>query len=155
MKNKIIILAFLVCCVYTTAFAEVTINAQVDKLSITADETIAYKLVVTSTRKDSILEPVMPDFAGFTVISQAQSSTVSFIEGEVKSVAVYAYILAPKDSGKLKIKPASVKVQDKTISTPEFEIEVKPARPSQNMPEEKSGPAPEIPPASTESQITL
>jgi len=156
MKNKVAIIAVLfIFCGYIRAFAEITVRAQVDKLSITADDAITYKLIITSTEK-KIPEPNAPDFTGFAVVSQAQSSTFSFIKNGIRSILVYAYILVPQATGKFKIKPSRIKVRDKIISSQEFEIEVKPAKPgTKNIPEEKTIPLPETPSESEQPQVTL
>ncbi len=142
-------------CGYIKAFAETTITAEVDKLKITPDETLTYKLVITSTEKN-IPEPAAPDFAGFAVISQAQSSTISFIESGIKSIIVYAFILEPQAAGKFKINPSRIKFKNKIISSQEFEIEVKPAKAgTKKLPEEKTIPLPETPSESEQPQVTL
>jgi hypothetical protein len=155
MKNKVVIaLTLFILCAYIKAFAETTIQAQVDKLSITADETLTYKLVVTSTEKN-VPEPVLPDFKGFTVVSQAQSSTISFVKSEIKSILVYTYILAPLEAGKFKIKPSQIKVENKTISSQEFEIEVKQGSSPKNLNPKNPAPVPEAPSESGQPQVTL
>ncbi len=156
MKAKITLIAVLfILCGWIMAFAETTIKAEVDKLSITQDEDITYKLIITSSAK-IISEPRLPDFAGFTVLSQAESSTVSLVKSGVKSVLVYAYVLAPVEPGKIKIKPSRVKADNKVISSQEFEIEVKPARPGKkNLLREKPAPSPEVPSESRQPQVVL
>jgi hypothetical protein len=156
MRNKTLVITLLLifsACI--KAFAETTIKAEVDKLSITLDETVTYKLIIGSTEK-RLPEPTVPDFAGFNVISQAQSSTISFVKGGIQSVLVYAFILEPQAVGKFKIKPSLIKVKNKTISSAGFEIEVKPEKPgTKKAPEEKPAPLPEAPPESQEPQVTL
>jgi HAMP domain-containing protein len=156
MRNKVIIIAALfIFCGYIKAFAEITIKSEIDKLKITTDDTITYKLIITSTAKN-IPEPRVPDFTGFAVVSQAQSSTISFIKSGIKSILVYAYILAPLESGKFKIKPSQIKVKNKIVSSQGFEIEVKPAKPgTKNLSEEKPVPLPETPSESEQPQVTL
>ena len=133
-----IIFSFL--CV-SLAFAETSIKAEVDKKSITTDENITYKLVITSAEQN-IPAPQVPKFEGFNILSQAQSSTVSFAGGGIKTILVYAFILAPTDVGKFKIEPSSVKMKDKTYSTDSIEIEVTQGK---AKPRKKSEPQPSLP----------
>ncbi len=52
MKNKLIWLAILFILSYaTTASADTSLKAEVDKLSLTTDEDLTYKLVITSSAK--------------------------------------------------------------------------------------------------------
>lgn len=106
-----------------TAFAETSIKAQVDKTGITTDETLTYKLVIISSEK-KIPVPLMPKFNGFTVLLQAQSVTASFVKRKEETQLVYVFILLPREAGKLKIEPGSIKISGNTYTSEEFEIEV-------------------------------
>jgi len=120
-------------------FADTTINAEVDKARITTDELLTYKLTVASTEKN-IPAPKIPGFNGFAVISQAQSSTVSFQKGGMQTILVFAFILMPKEAGKIKIEPAVVTVKGKAYASDVIQIEIKQG--SVRLPED---PGPEIP----------
>lgn len=154
--KKIIILSVIFTSLFiATAFGQTSIKAEVDKTITTTDDVVTYKLIVTSSEKD-IPQPQLPKFTGFKAISQAQSSTLSFTQGNVKTIVAYAFILAPTDIGKFKIEPGAIKIKNETFSTGIFEIEVKQGKPKLE-PEEKP-PIPEkTPPEETEElpQITL
>lgn len=125
MKPKFTLAAILfILLASTIAFAQPTIKAEVDKTSITADDNITYKLTVTSTEK-KIPEPRLPKFEGFYVLSQVQSSAVSFAKSNIEATLVYAYVLAPKDAGKFQIEPSQITIKGKTYPSETFEIEVK------------------------------
>lgn len=127
------------------AFAESEVKAEVDKTSITADEVITYKLIINSPEK-SVSAPEFPEFTGFNVISSAQSSTVSVSGGRMKTILVYAFILAPVSEGDIKIGPSTVKINNETFSTGSFEIKVKKAaKPI----------TPEYPPEETEESLRI
>jgi hypothetical protein len=123
MKSRILLVALFILILPLAAIAETTIKAEVEKSKITTDEVLTYKVIVAST-ESGFAAPVFPKFTGFAVISQAQSSTVSFMRGGVKTILVYAFILAPTTTGKLKIDPASVNVKGQAISSESINIEV-------------------------------
>lgn len=108
---------------FATAFADTPIEAGVDKARITADETLTYKLTITSSDK-KIPAPQLPGFAGFEVISKSQSSMLSFAKGGFRTVLVYEFILSPRGTGKFKIEASTIKIEGKTYSSNDFEIEV-------------------------------
>jgi hypothetical protein len=130
MKAAYIFLtAFLVFSTFTAAHAQATaIKAEVDKTSLTADESLAYKLTVTSLAKN-VPGPQPPKFDNFYIVSQAQASTISIEKGKLRSTLNYTYILIPKEAGKFKIEPSRIKIDGKVFSSEGFEIEVKPGSP--------------------------
>lgn len=137
------------------AFADIAIKAEIDKSDITTDETITYKLVITSSEK-KIPIPRMPEFQGLKVISQAQSSTFSFLKNGAKTILVRAYILAPVKVGKFKIGPSIIKFRDKTYSSEEFEIQIRQGEaPILPSPREKTPFPYKLDPESEKSKVTI
>ena len=124
MKRTIKIAIIFIFLFKALAFAEISIKAQVDKKILTTDEDITYKLIISSAEKN-LPQPQIPKFEGFDVISSAQSSNMSFIKGGVKTTLVYVFILAPVDTGKLKIEPSTIKIKNTLYSTDAFEIQVR------------------------------
>jgi len=140
---------------YASALAQTEIKAEVDKTSITADELLTYKVVVTSSEKE-LPSPKFPEFAGFRIVSQAQSSTVSYVKGGAKSILVWAFILAAKDKGKLRIGPSIIKVKEELYSTQSFDIEVKPGNEeTESQPIEEPPLMPQLPDRIEEPRVTL
>ncbi|MBU0503441.1 MAG: BatD family protein [Candidatus Omnitrophota bacterium] len=162
---KRIVFLFLVIVLFGvgSVFAETTIKAEVDKASLTTNDILTYKIIITSSEKYLSQQPEVSKFDGFNVISQAQSSTVSMVKSEVKTILVYAFILAPQSAGKFKIAPAVIKVKNKSISSQAFEIEVTQGSGEPKKEEEPSEPenepersSPESLPGSADQlQITL
>lgn len=137
------------------ALAEISIKAEVDKTSISTDETLTYKLIITSTDNEAP-EPEVPKFTGFNVISQAESSTFSYLKTGPKTILVLAFILAPNDIGKFKIEPSLIKLKGKAYSTDSFEIEVTQGKSKPQVPpEEKPSLPEEFQPESGQPKITL
>lgn len=104
-------------------YAQTTIKAEVDKLKLTTDDTLTYKLTITSEEKQ-IPEPQIPDFKSFKLLSSAQSSTLSFLKSNIRTIMVYAFILIPSEVGKFKIEPSKIKMNNNIYKTDVFEIEV-------------------------------
>ena len=154
--NKIIVsLVIFVFAFIPLSFAEMSIKAEVDKTRLTTDETLTYKITITSS-KENLPQTQIPKFEGFNVLSTTQSSTMEFIGNNIKAVLVYAFVLAPADIGKFKIAPSTIKINKQVYSTDTFEIEVtqgkiKPKAPPEEKPSLPGEPLPE----SEEAQITL
>ena len=153
MKKLVILTVFFIFLFITSAFAETTIKAEMDKTSITTDETLIYKIIVTSSDKN-LPAVQLPKFTGFNIISQAESSTVSFAQSDTKTILVYTLILIPADIGKFKIEPAVIKIKNKAYSTDTFEIEVAQGNRKPEIPPEESLPK-ESPTESEQPQVTL
>ena len=104
---------------------DLAFKAEVDKVKLAATEVLTYKLTVDSTLKD-IPKPSFPDFSGFNVISEANTSHIS-VSGGTKNVSLgYVFMLRPTEAGTFTIKPAELKIGDKIYSSAEFKIEVGP-----------------------------
>lgn len=151
----IIFIAAFIFLFMANVFAQTSIKAEVDKTSLSTDEDLTYKTIITSSEK-KLPSPQVPKFEGFDIVSQAQSSTISFVKSEIKTILVYVYILAPTNIGKFKIGPSTIKIENKTYSTDTFQIEVTQGKAKpKNLPEKKL-PLPEKPqPESEEPQVTL
>ncbi len=68
---------------------------------------------------------VPPDLSQFQILAGPnKSSSMQVINGVVSSEMTYAYTLRAKTTGKLTIKPASIKVNNKTLSSNELTVEV-------------------------------
>jgi hypothetical protein len=154
MRTKILLSALIFCCFTVAAYAETTIKAEVEKNKVSTDEGVAFKVIIASS-ENALPAPVFPKFTGFAVVSQARSSTVSFMAGGVKTILVYAFILAPMKTGKIKIDPVSIRVKNETFTSEPVEIEVIQGK-RKPQEQQKCRPAPQPVPASPqEPQYTL
>jgi len=117
------------------AFAETNIKSEVNKSKLTTDQDLTYKITVTSN-ESYIPLPEEPKFKGFNVLSSDQSSTMSFTKDGIKSTLVRTIILTPLETGKLKIEPSKVTVNNKVHSSQGFEIEVSPGKEKPSLQEE-------------------
>ena len=150
-----IITALALLSAHGTCLADTSIKAEVGKTSITTDETLTYKLTITSDEK-KLPQPELPDFANFSVVYSAQSSTLSVAKNSTRTTVSYSYILAPLEAGKFTVGPGRVKAGDKTYSSQAFEIEVKQGVNQPQPPHKQEPPQPEEEiPESKEPQFTI
>ncbi|RKY31829.1 MAG: hypothetical protein DRP74_03960 [Candidatus Omnitrophota bacterium] len=130
MKNIVLLIA-LIFIFSKTAFAEVSIKAEVDKTVLTTDDLLNYKLTVSSQER-SMLTPKLAEFSGLSIVSHGHSSNISFTKTGIKTVVVYSFVLSCPKAGEYKIKPASIEVRGKNYFSEEFLVIVKEG---QNQPE--------------------
>lgn len=136
-------------------FAETALTAEVNRPKLTTDDTLIYKLTISSTEKN-IPPPELPKFEGFSVLSQAQSSTLTWASGNLQSKLIYSYILMPKDTGSFKIKPAKIVINGKAYTSQEFEIKVTQGKTKPQVePERRPSLPEELQDGSGEPRITL
>ena len=103
------------------------IKAETDKQIVSTDDLVTCKITVTSSQRD-LAQPQLPDFKGFAVVSQAQSSTVTVKSAAVNTVLVFVFVLMPVETGFLTIGPATVTVEGKNYSSQPVTVEVKPGK---------------------------
>lgn len=137
------------------SLAQTQIKSEVDKIRISTEEALTYKLTVTSSEK-KITQPKFPEFKDFAVIWQAESSKVSFTKEGAKTMLIYTFILAPKNTGRFSIGPAQIKAEGKVYTSEKFEIEVTPGNlKPRALPDEKPPTPKKVLPESKSLEITL
>ena len=117
-------------------FADDVIKSEVDSNSLKLNEDLVYKVIITSY-ENKIPQPRFPEFKGFDILSSAESSTISFKENRIKTLLVYVFILKPKEAGRIKIGPSSVRIKGELYYSDAFDIEVSPDRESGATPLDK------------------
>jgi hypothetical protein len=126
MKTRFFSALALVILCAGSCFAETTIKAELDKQSVSLDETVTYKVTVISTERQ-VPPPAFPDLGKrLAVLSQVQSSRVSFTAGGLKTMLVYVFVLLPREAGTTEIGPSAITVNGKKITSEKFTLEVKP-----------------------------
>jgi hypothetical protein len=137
------------------ALAETSLKAEVDKTSLTTDEDLTYKLIITSSAK-RIPKPKLPTFDGFAVLSNAQTSQISISSGTQKSLLIYVFLLAPAKTGKLRIEPSRIEIEGKSYASEAFKIQVKQGKTKPQVKPEQKSPLPKKSQPETEQpQISL
>lgn len=122
MKKVTIIALMFVLVFFGTLFAQGSIKSEVDKTKISTNETVTYKITISS--KEGVPKLKLPSFEGFDVVSSAQSSSISFGQKNAESRITYVLVLAPNKTGKIHIEPSSISVQGKDYASDSFDIEV-------------------------------
>ena len=111
----------------TAAPAPAAIKVETDKQAVSTDDLLTCKVTITSAQRD-LAQPQLPDFKGFAVVSQAQSSTVTVKEAAVNTILVFVFVLKPVETGTLTIGSAAITVEGRNYSSPPVTIEVKPGK---------------------------
>ena len=144
MKRILAILAGLILLSPLLVFAEQAIHAEVDKTELSTDGVLTYKVSITSSGNEPMV-PEVPEFDDFSVLSQMQSTQLSFAGDRADKVFEYSFVLRPKKDGELTIKPAVIRVGDQEYSSDSFSINVSPGQTQ----------APEVMPETGQPRITL
>jgi len=137
-----VVIAFLLClCLASFCFAQIQIKAEVDKNKLATDEELIYKLIISSSGQ-ALPQPKFPEFKGFIVISQANTSNITIKGNSPKIGVIYVFIMVPKEAGIFTIEPTELKTKDATYKSESFQIEVSQAE-GKSIPQE----SPETPQA--------
>lgn len=123
MQKILYVTALFVFFFYAIAVAQTSIQAEVDKTELAMDEQVTYTLIIVTTEQE-ISVPAVSKFSGFKIISQVNSSSVSFDKDVMKSTVVYAFVLKPRKVGIFIIGPSTVKAGNEELATRSFVIEV-------------------------------
>ncbi|MCK9594166.1 MAG: BatD family protein [Candidatus Omnitrophica bacterium] len=105
------------------AFANTSIRTEVDKTCVAPKELLTYKVVIESTRR-SIPAPHIPKFTSFKIVSQGQATNIFRHAGKLKTRAEYIFMLLPKKTGRIRIYPARVTIEEKSFTSAPLDIEV-------------------------------
>jgi hypothetical protein len=107
----------------TKLFADININASVDRTTVNFGESITLQVEVSGDVA-SVPKPTLPQLTDFNVYSSGTSQNVSFVNGRVSSSITYSFVLSPNKPGKYVINPVSLTVGGKTYSTNPINVEV-------------------------------
>jgi hypothetical protein len=105
------------------AMAQVHFNAQASTKDMGKSDYVEIQFIIENAREIGDLQP--PDFADFTVIQgPSQSTGMSVINGAMSQYKGVSYVLQPKRTGTLVIKPATATVDGKQMRTDAIQISV-------------------------------
>ncbi|PIU83767.1 MAG: hypothetical protein COS68_02250 [Elusimicrobia bacterium CG06_land_8_20_14_3_00_38_11] len=124
---KVLILLFsILYSLFSAIYAEININASVDKNTVNFGDSIILQVVVSGD-VSNIPKPELPSLTDFNVYSSGTSQNISFVNGQVSSSVTYNFILSPNKPGKFTIGAVSLIVAGKKYSTAPINIEVLPS----------------------------
>ncbi|HEY85144.1 MAG TPA: hypothetical protein G4N96_08565 [Chloroflexi bacterium] len=139
-SKRIASLIALLLALVTTGLAQEpnVVTAQVDRNSITTNESLILSITVVDTSNSAA--PQLPPLNGFQIIGSSSSSQISIINGDINSQTVYSYRLRPTKTGELTIPAFGMTINGQTYSTDPIAIQVSPGNgaPAQ-QPSDNSG----------------
>jgi hypothetical protein len=104
--------------------ADISLNATVDKNQVGVNDRFLYTIEVTGT-STNLPKPIFPSFEGFTILSGPNTSTnIQLGTGGVRASNRYSFYLRPQREGKFNITPATLEVDDETLSSNSIQITV-------------------------------
>jgi len=122
-KAKILITAAALCLSAGNALAQIRISADVDKNTVSINDTVTLTVSVSGVGADAP-EPQLPSLPNFAVASSGQSQNISIINGRVSSSLTYQFLLTPRFVGKATINPVVVRYNNQNYQTQPIEITI-------------------------------
>jgi len=122
-KAKILITAAALCLTAGNALAQIRISADVDKNTVSINDTVTLTVSVSGVGADAP-EPQLPSLPNFAVSSSGQSQNISIINGRVSSSLTYQFLLMPRFVGKATINPVVIRYNNQNYQTQPIEITV-------------------------------
>ena len=107
-----------------SAQAQSPVLAEVNRTSLTTDETLSLTVTVTGGSIVNAPQPSLPSLKGFNIVGRSSSSQISIVNGDMSSLVVYVYRLQPYEAGDLVIEPISVSIDGQTYSTQPITVRV-------------------------------
>ncbi len=99
------------------------VTAQVDRNTLTTDETLILSITVNANAANSAA-PQLPPLDGFQIIGSSSSSQISIVNGSINSQAVYSYRLRPTRTGELTIPAFGMTIDGQNYSTEPITVQV-------------------------------
>lgn len=104
------------------AVAQATpVRAEVDRDTISTDETVTLSITILGTDAS---RPSLPVLDGFQIAGSSTSSRLSIVNGVTSSEAIYSYVLRPTRAGELVIPAITVSVGGQSYNTEPITVEV-------------------------------
>ena len=107
------------------ASAQPTVRAEIDKTSLSTDDTLLLTIIVTGDFQ-RLSPPTLPAFEGFDVVGTSYSSATSLVNGRRSFEGRYLYQLRPIQLGRLTIDPVEVTIDGQSYRTEPLPVEVLP-----------------------------
>lgn len=111
-------------CSVPLAAEEISFTASVDNQKIGLDDALSLTVTVSGASLTQSINPEMPDLPGFDIAGTAQSSNISFVNGQVSASRSIIYTLIPRKQGTFTIAPVTLTYGGKVYQTVPIEVEV-------------------------------
>jgi len=146
LRNRFFFLLIFVCflsiCFDCFVYAEVKINAAVDKTEISLDELFQFSITIEGMdSSDKSPKINLPQIEGnFSIVASSQSNRMNFQNGKLDMSWQIQYTLLPKKEGELKIGSVEIIYKDQSYSSQEIVIKVNLPKNPQKQPEKQTMP---------------
>jgi len=107
-----------------SAWAQSPIHADLDRTTVSTDETLVLTVTVNGGSLLSAPQPSLPSLPGFSIVGRSSSSQMSIVNGHISSMVGYTYRLQPYETGNLVIEPIGVTIGGQTYSTQPIAVRV-------------------------------
>ncbi|MDD5455932.1 MAG: BatD family protein [Candidatus Margulisbacteria bacterium] len=119
---KIRIGSLILLLIFNWTFAEMSVQARVDRKQIAVNETLTFTLEASGDK--DLPNLTLPPLDDFIVIGTSRVSRVSIINGQVSKVLESNYTLSPKREGDLSIPSMTINIDGKKILTERIIVNV-------------------------------
>ena len=123
MKLRLPALLLLSALAGAPAAAQLSVTADVNKLTVGLHEQVVLAVTVTGPQA-ALPDPQMPATPGFSIYSSGRSQNFSLVNGKLSGSATHTFVLVPRAVGKTVIPPISVSQGAAKAQTEPIEIEI-------------------------------
>ena len=129
-----LLLLFVFAAQSTLAATRITMKIEPKKISMYENATL--ELTIDSDEKN-VPQPQLPPLTDFQMFSSGRSQSVRMVNGRVNTTVTYRYVLAPRQTGRFVIGPATVTVGGSTQSSQTEAIIVNDGQAPQSTPQQQ------------------
>jgi hypothetical protein len=130
------LLLFFVLVLASVADADTRITAKVEPKKISMYENATLEITIESDTKNPP-EPQLPPLTDFQIFSSGRSQSIKMVNGRVSATITYRYVLAPRQTGRFVVGPATITVGGSVYSSQTEAIIVNDAPPPQTRPQQQ------------------
>lgn len=131
------LLLLLVLSEWSIAFAQPRIIMKAEPKKISMYENVTLEITVEGEIKD-LPQPQLPPMTDFQVFSSGRSQSVRMVNGRVSASVTYKYVLAPRQTGRFVIGPATITVNGNVYSSATEAIVVNDSPPPASTPQQQT-----------------
>jgi len=104
---------------------EFTLTAKVNRQDVSLSDRIVYQVVFKGKDVSNVPDPSLPNLSGkFVVISKSESTSFSYVNGQVSSAKTKSYVLRPLKTGDFSIGSTTVTYKGQVFKTNPIQVTV-------------------------------